>query len=171
MLIEVKDNFDDLCMLGTGYIYTPEGQAPVKESLAGTTPKLSFMVTVRVKKVLVNADEMTSKYKSGGYTYAFKTVNCAIYSNKNNNEIYALARTLQNKELITFTGKQYESSYATDSNTDEVKIYSEIRIESFILPNRLAALNLGRQISEIKFSSKADGDKPKKSFAEDEYYF
>ena len=162
MLIKVLDEFEDWCVHGVGNVYTPKGSTPVTEYLHLKNPKLTFSLSTRVKK-LIDAN------KPNGYTYSYETINCALYCNKTNSEMYALARTLQSHELVSISGKVYYQKIP-DPNTGEEKIYTEVRIESLTLPNRMAKLLIGGDMSK-KEVIRTITQKKEKSNQEDGYYF
>lgn len=162
MLIQIRDSYGDWCVVGTGAVYTPAGKPTVIESIVpvGNNGKLSFLLTAKVKKVITS--------DNGNYKFDYVTINCALYENATNKEQYALLKTLQDKERVVVYGTMYTHNYNEQEHT---KSLQELRVESILFPNRIAALLYDGSITKYGNNSvKLEGVETKTP-SSDEYDF
>lgn len=142
-----RDEYGDLFLIGTGYICRIDKENIWIEETDRYKPELHFCVMTRVKQVKVMTDDETEEKVSSIERYR-----CVIQNGSTNPFMYALAKTLRIWEKISFTGAIREFKY-TDKNGVE-RVSNEVLIENFMLPDRLAALLIGKVSDNAKQGKK-----------------
>jgi len=157
MIIKYLDEFGDTNIHASGNVYVPYDEnhkrtgVPVREWYDGNikTMKLTFAVTYRVRRVEVEQkrkpgetdEEVEAKPRQ--YAQRYMMINCALTLSNVNKEMYAMVRTLQPFERVDVKGVLTTREFT--NNEGQVVIYDEIRVESVVCPNRMAAMLMGMQ--------------------------
>lgn len=157
MIIKYLDEFGDTNIQASGNVYVPYDEnhrrtgAPVREWYDSNikTTKLTFAVTYRVRKVEVEQKRKPGEtdeeveMKPRQYAQRYMMVNCSLPLSNANKEMYAMARTLQPFERVDIKGVLITREFTNAEG--QVVIYDEVRLESVVCPNRMAAMLMGMQ--------------------------
>lgn len=160
MDLRIRDEHGNVYVYGAGRITAPTGKPTFFETNTGNSLKITFMVTVNVKKKpQLTDDDVKSLSKKGLYDYT--NLNCTVYFANVGRSLFSLARTLKLYEKIEFVGKWHENIY-TDPSTGETRTLNEVIVESFTLPDRIAELILKADNLNVQSKSEIKSDIEKK---------
>ncbi|MBQ0124738.1 MAG: hypothetical protein KBS59_00245 [Clostridiales bacterium] len=165
MLLVFNDPFGTPIALGSGYIFSPDKNNPIKEHIFDNGIRLTFMLTTSIKRAydlkLNNPDKYVLQYESCA---------CELYISENNKNMYALLKEAKTYERVEFMGRLIRKTQKLESGEETTT--QVIRLESLSFPDRVAAMLLGREITradlEADAYTEAGGIEPPK---DDDYTF
>lgn len=146
MIIRQTDDFNDVNVLGIGYLWSRGQSKLMTEVTTKFGFKLSFNVVTRVKKIvqtITYKDEPEKSVQKKTYDYQFCLL--AIYARSIDPATYAMAKTLSKGEYIMFFGRERQIAYPS-RNGGEIEA-TEVTLDGLIPIGRINTALLGGDVS------------------------
>lgn len=146
-----------------------------KEMYSGSYKKISFRVRYDFVKVFTDNNKPSEDGTPRTYTFSHQSIVCSIYANpniKSNYSMFHLCRSIRVGETVEVKGKLYEYTVTNFSGEDVECV--EIRVESILLPDRLAEVLLQKKATYKDVFESGNTiymEKKKENESDDEYLF